>query len=398
MRPRTEALVGLGAMALLGALAAVVANSHRPATPADIDPSTFVAGPGGARGLLEATQRLGIEVRPFRERPIRLQRLGDRPRQLLVILDPSMPISAPELDAFVAFNRSADLLIAGPRAERLMRCFGYRVKRSRFDSVRVSGASATSPRVDAILIPTNERVYTDSSRLADAAPLTCRVPAYRTTTTLLTSPRGPVALRLERQDNGHAVILAADAGLFENSQLRFTDAGTFALGLIAGRYDRVIFEEYHHGFGAAGSLAGATFDWSRHSPWGWAVWQLAVVGLLALLLGAVRFGPAGPGISRRRRSQLEHVRALATALTAARGHDEAIAAIVRGLRRRLAPAALRGRGDWRAWLARLNARAASPSERVAVAKLTSFTHAGQPSTSVLHAANAVEDLWQNLHH
>jgi len=80
----------------------------------------------------------------------------------------------------------------------------------------------------------------------------------------------------------HSVTLVSDAGLFRNRSMRETDAGVFALGLIDGKYDRVLFEEYHHGFGAAGSLATATIAWSRHSPWGWAAWQLAAVGVLAI--------------------------------------------------------------------------------------------------------------------
>jgi hypothetical protein len=178
--------------------------------------------------------------------------------------------------------------------------------------------------------------------------------------------------------------------------MRETDAGVFALGLVNGKYDRVLFEEYHHGFGAAGSLATATIDWSRQSPWGWAAWQLAAIGMLALLFGAVRFGPAIPGIVRVRRSPVEHVRALATALSAAKGHDEAIAAMVRGLRRRLAPPALRARGDWHAWLAQLGAHAASAKEREAIATLNQLTQPGQPPSSVLRAATAVEDVWQNI--
>lgn len=398
MRPRTEALIGFGALALLGLIAAIAGSSRRPVTSPVADPSTFLAGPGGSLALLEATQRLGIDVRRFRDRPLRLQRLADRPRQLLVILDPTQPITAPELDQLVRFNRSADLLIAGRHAEKLLRCFGYEMHGRLFDSVPVKELGATAPRVDGSLEPTHERVFTDSSRAFDAFRTTCQVPAYRTVTTLLTSPRGLVAVRLERQDNGHLIILAADAALFENRQLRNTAAGTFALALMAGHYDHVVFDEYHHGYGASGSLFRATMTWSYHSPWGWAAWQLTIVGVLALLFGAVRFGPALPGIVRRRRSPLEHVRALATALSAAHGHDQAIAAMVRGLRRRLAPAGLRSRGDWHAWLEQLTHRAMSPSERQALTTLTSLTRAGQPADSVLQAANAVEDLWQTLQH
>ncbi len=63
------------------------------------------------------------------------------------------------------------------------------------------------------------------------------------------------------------------------------------------------------------------------------------VGVIALLFGAVRFGPPRPAIPRKRRSPLEHVRALATALAAAHGHDVAVATIIRGL----APPTLPGR-------------------------------------------------------
>lgn len=396
MRPRTEALVGLGVLCLLGVAAAILGESNADTVDQDARPATFLAGPEGSRGLLEATRGLGIDVRRFRQRPRELAKLADSSRQLLVILDPSAPISAPELTLFLQFNKSADLLLAGRGADHLMRCFGYRVEQKLFDSVKVLGLGAKAPLVNATLVATHKPTYTDSSRQSDVAPTTCKVPTFQSVTPLLVSPRGLVAIRLERADTHRSVILVADAGLFRNRALRDTDAGIFALGLVDGRYDRVIFEEYHHGFGAAGSLATATIAWSRQSPWGWAAWQLAAIGMLALLFGAVRFGPAIPGIVRARRSPLEHVRALATALSAAKGHDEAIAAMVRGLRRRLAPPALRARGDWHAWLAQLGSHAASPTEREALATLNQLTQPGQPPSSVLRAANAVEDVWQNI--
>ncbi len=396
MRPRTEALIGLAAICLLGVGVAILGESNATRVDRDARPSTFLAGPEGSRGLLEATRGLGIAVRRFRQRPRELARLADSSRQLLVILDPTAPVSAPELMLFLQFSKSADLLLAGKGADHLMRCFGYRVDRKVFDSVAVMGLAGKAPRVNATLVATRQPTWTDSSRESDVAPTRCTVPAIQSATPLLVSPRGLVAIRLERADVHRSVILVADAGLFRNRALRNTGAGIFALSLVDGRYDQVIFEEYHHGFGDAGSLATATIAWSRQSPWGWAAWQLAAVGLLALLFGAVRFGPAVPGIVRARRSPLEHVRALATALSAARGHDEAIAAMVRGLRRRLAPPALRARGDWHAWLAQLGSHAVSPKEREALATLNRLTQPGQPPASVLQAANAVEDVWQNI--
>lgn len=397
MQPRTEAFIGLGTVCLLGALAAILGSRGVVQTSDDLRPSTFLSGPQGSRGLMEATRAIGIDVRRFRQRPQELRKLADSTRQLLVILDPSAPISSPELKQFLAFGASADLLIAGRHAESLMRCFGYKVDWKLLDSVRVLGLGVRAPLVNATLTQTRAATFTDSSRTTDVASTSCSVPAYVAETPLLASPRGLIAIRLERADNHHLITLVADPALFRNRALRDTDAGVFALGLMSGRYDRVLFEEYHHGFGAAGSLASTTIEWSRGSPWGWAVWQLAAVGLLALLFGALRFGPAIPGIVRTRRSPLEHVRALATALSAAKGHDESIGAMVRGLRRRLAPPALRARGDWHTWLAQLDHRAASVAEREALITLQQLTEPGQPPSSVLQAANAVEDVWQSIH-
>ncbi len=398
MQPRTEALIGLAAVLLLGSAAAVLGSRGVVQESADLRPSTFLAGPQGSRALLEATRALGVEIRRFRQRPKELSRLVDSSkRQLLVILDPSTPLSPPDQALLLKFGQSADLLLAGRHDDDLMRCFGYKVEWKLLDSTAVLGLGVPAPRLNAYLLQTHEASYTDSSRSMDALRSSCTVPKFRSVTPLLATARGLVAIRLEREDTPHSVILVADPALFRNRVMRDTDAGLFALGLIDGHYDRVIFEEYHHGFGASGSLANATIAWSLTSPWGWAVWQLAAVGLLALLFGAVRFGPAIPAILRTRRSPLEHVRALATALSAAKGHDEAIGAMVRGLRRRLAPPALRTRGDWHAWLAQLDHRAASTGEREALARLNQLTKPGQPPSSVLQAANAVEDVWQNIH-
>jgi hypothetical protein len=393
MRPRTEALVALAGFAVIATLVFL----RRPHVTVDRHiPSTFLTDPGGARGLLEAMQRVGIDVFRFRERPTELKSLPQRPEELFAILDPSAPLSPVEVSQVMQYHKSHDLLIAGAQSENIMKCFGYRVNERRFDSIRVAGP-VTTAFVHASLIATSESSHVDSTRRADLGLIRCAVPAMARVDTLLASSRGAVMLRLE-ETSGRIVILVADASLLSNHALRDTDAGPFVLGLFVSHYKRVVFDEYHHGHGAAGSLAGETLEWSEHSPWGWALWQLAGVGVIALVFGAVRFGPALAGIPRKRRSALEHVRALATALSASHGHDEAIGAIVRGLRRRLSPPSLRTRGDWREWLAQRTRKAVAPAEQQALASLVPLTQPGQPPTSVLQAADAVEDLWQSLRH
>jgi hypothetical protein len=101
-------------------------------------------------------------------------------------------------------------------------------------------------------------------------------------------------------------------------------------------------------------------------------------------------------IDRKRRSPLEHVRALATALRAARGHDVAVKLLVRGLRRRLSRDGRLTRDPVDRWVAQLQDRVRTPRARAAVARLGAFTRPGASAEDVLAAANAVEEVWQEL--
>ena len=53
---------------------------------------------------------------------------------------------------------------------------------------------------------------------------------------------------------GRAVTVVADDRLFRNRTLRNTSAGELVLGLVVPRYRRVVVDEFHHGYQAAGSL------------------------------------------------------------------------------------------------------------------------------------------------
>jgi hypothetical protein len=236
----------------------------------------------------------------------------------------------------------------------------------------------------------------DSSDVADGRIITCAIPtAVGVDTLLTTAGRRPVAIALT-YETGRRVVLVADDRLFSNRSLRETAAGPFALGLVVPRYRTVVVDEWHHGYVGGGSLAGATLDWSLRSPWGWAVWQVALVGLLGLFSASVRFGPVRMAIERRRRSPLEHVRALATALAAARGHDVAVRLMIQGLRRRLSATGRAAQGDLDAWLEGLASSLRSERGRAALTQLTQFTRRQPSADEVLLAANEVETLWEDL--
>lgn len=394
MRPRTELALAIGIVFVLGIV--VTAIGSRGARPEDEDVrrSTYLAGPFGARGYAEAAEALGIRVSRHRGRTRALDALGAAdPGAVYAVLDPAAPLSP--LDGLALTEAAAQggsLLLAGRGAASAMACYGYAPTAAPGRSALLHGDTVD---VWGVLTRLPDSVARRRALLEDGSDITCGPIPARAETLLAALDGTPVALRLA-PDAGGTVTVVADGGLFANRALRETGAGEFALGLIAGRASRLIVDEYHHGFGPGGGMLAALRTWLGNSPWGWAVLHLAAVSILALLAGAVRFGPARHVISRRRRSALEHVRALANALAAARGHDEAVALLVRGLRRRLARPGERLRGDAREWLSELGARVTSPASQVAVATLQSLSRGPADADGVLRAAHAVEDVWQDL--
>lgn len=400
MRPRVEIIIALVVVAAL-ALAAGMLGLRRRAAPDDFRRSTFLAGPFGAKGYAEVLKQFDVRIDRFRQRSAMLGQLstGNR-RPLLAVLSPTW-FDGVEARSLVRFAQRGDLLLAGYTASLAMQCFGYDVDvRGEEDSIplyRPGSPGETRPIVytrDMVLSQRMVKSVEDSSDLSAGTTLTCKVqePA-RVDTLLVTGGGRPAALRLTLPKSG-SVTLVADGLMFSNRKMRETDAGLFTVRLAAS-YDRVIFDEFVHGFGPSGSLFGAAIQWSLHSPWGWFGWQLIGFGLLALLAGAVRFGAPRKLIDRKRRSPLEHVRALATALKAAKGADVAVDLMVRGLRRRLSAGAPPTRGELRSWLQELAANVRTPRSKQAVTTLLNLTRRASPE-QVLRAANAVEDVWQDL--
>jgi hypothetical protein len=304
---------------------------------------------------------------------------------------PFSPLDALHIRRFALAGGS--LLLAGSGAVPAMQCFGYAVAPlpggralAGDDTLRVGTMLHAAPSAP----PRRGVLLDDGSAVACPA-----VPIAGTDTVLAATTGQPIVLRLV-PDSGGTVILVADGTLFGNRVIRTTAGGELALGLVANRWTALLVDEYHHGFGPSGGMLQAVGRWSASSPWGWAIWQLGVVGVLALLAGAVRFGPPRRVIERRRRSPLEHVRALATALAAARGHAVAIGLLVRGLRRRLARPGEPVRGDPRAWLDGLALRVRTPVSRAAVATLQTLTRGPSDADAVRRAALAVEDLWEDM--
>lgn len=400
MRPRTELVAGAALLAVLVLVAAILGRARRPADLGDRRLSTYLTGPDGARGLADALGRLGTETPRWRGRVRQLvEALQNRPEpRALALLDPGQGLEPTEIALLARWHAepaAGDLVLVGPGAAGLMECFGWDTGDL---AVRPHPVAPPGQSPDSAAARATVFLEEDFSAFGEDRPdRLCEPPPVARVDTLLVSDDGRLAaLRLVRDDNGRAVTLVGDPDLFRNRALRESSTGPDVLAMVAGRYRSVTFLESVHGFGQQGSLWGAVFAWSARSPWGWAAWQLAIVGLLALFASAVRFGPVRRVIERRRRSPLEHVEALAAALSAARGHDVAVRAMVRGLRRRLVPGRAPG-GDPVPWLEDLSSRLPEGRPRAAAGALLTLTAPGQPASAVLAAGQTVEDLWEELH-
>jgi hypothetical protein len=420
MRPRTELAIAVAASAVLVALAFTGGVRVRSDDDLDLRASSFNAGREGARALADVAERLGMTVTRWRARPQRLAAwigaLGDTTagEVTVVVLGPAAAIAREERAAFLGLTtqrRGAGLVLAGREVGALVDCLGYRIVPSFLDSSRV-GAPATNvdssaPFAHDYFAPgppdwSGDEDEGEDVGFAGQRTHACPTLIVEAADTLLVNARGhAVMLQLTMAPHGRAVVLLSDAALVRNRSLRTgaTVTATAILEAVLPREGHVVFDEFHQGYAEGGSMAAVVLDWSRRNPLGWMVWQWVAVGLIALLAGAFRFGPVRASIRRDRRSSLEHVRALATALAASHGHRTAVGAMVRGLRRRLAPghaAAPRTGDDWRQYLADLRAHAPNPQVQANAAQLERLADHPESDTAVLRAANAVEDLWHSL--
>jgi hypothetical protein len=167
----------------------------------------------------------------------------------------------------------------------------------------------------------------------------------------------------------------------------------------------VIVDEYHQGFGRdEESEVSIVWDWLLSSPVGWALLQILAIALVWLAVQAVRFGPALAVIARRRRSPLEHVEALSAGLETAGAANTAVERVVAGLQRRLSRAGSMPTNtkQMESWLRALELGMRGAQGRAAVTRLRHLITERTGGTAsenarVLATAQAVEDVWEELH-
>ncbi len=403
MRPRTELALACGAFFLLLLLA--VATGRRTNISTDQRASSTVTGPTGTRALAEVFEATGGRVTRWTRR---LQRL-DSARATgatIVVMQPVVALSAEDALHLLELQQAGThLLVTGGNTGVLLRCLGYDVDVRVRDSARVRGPSGRE-RVGTwttlVTVPDTARTIVGDMGERVACPSLAAAPPEPL---LRTTDDSLVAVIMSGTDGSGSITVLATPSLLSNRGLQTTEIPEFLVGAMRARSDHLIFDEFHQSSGGGGgSMATVALAWSATNPLGWMMWQLLIVGLLAFLATGLRFGPVRARIERQRRSPLEHVKALATALGASKGHDVAVAALVRGLRRRLAATSGEarrrglGRDTWRAWLDALPQRMTDPAQRALAERLVRLGAPGQTDAAVYTAAHTVEDVWEALHH
>lgn len=396
---------------------ALWAANRRPTQESDFDQraSTYLSGPTGSKALNEVLSRLGRPVERRRTSLLNLATERAHRPAILVLLDPGIPLQDAELEQVVRYVRGGGAVLATGDGAGVTRCSGWRTQPAGISS---DSMDVRSPDLG-LHLPWTQRVLTavtpgtsgrsrldalrkgaeEGSRLGICSTLL----PFAVDTVVAALTTRPVVLRL-RYRGGGTITLAADPGWFTNKVWRDTDVPVVALPLLTPRAERpgrVVWDEYHQGFGFGeqGSFADRTWSWLLSSPAGWAILQLIAVALVWLAMTAVRFGPARSVIERRRRSPLEHLEALGAGLESANDADTAIRRLALGLRRRLSRTGHLSDGNVVPWLEGLELAMRGPQGRAAVRclhQLLTVRDRGDRPARVLHAAQAVEDVWEEL--
>ena len=310
-------------------------------------------GAGGARLLHDMQQRLGWRVERSHD-PIGSPLPTDA---VYAVLDPPLPLTSGEVHTLLqAVRAGAGLLVVVPRDGALADSLGITRGTSGgkmypadeapagfcADSLnRVGLINWTDGRVQSWWLRSELRpavVFTHV--LADSGASTTRPSRTPNGERGGVSTLGPVPAMAGYTLGRGRVVAVADPDLLRNDVLRVCrwNAGPTASRalewLAVGANRHLIFAEYYQDPAMEANPMRASGRALLVEPWGRAIMVLSIAGLV--LLAAMGMRPLSPLPHEivRRRSPLEHARALARAYESAGASRLAARYLVRGLRRR----------------------------------------------------------------
>jgi len=313
----------------------------------------------GAAALFELSERLGW--RPTR-RMVDTIPLGDTTSVHLILDPPIPPSEAQTHEVLDRVRRGAGLIFvlgSGPLADSL-------------------GLGSSVPRAGSVIGTAQILLSASGELIADSVDqcdkrgeslLTDGLPFWPDGKTRILSlrwkgaqPAGSRTLALVRTVSGVAgnelpavigfplergrVVVASDPDLLRNDVLRVCrwGADVAAVRMLeyasedapgGGRRDRLVFDEYHQGYGEQPGTIRGIMSYLERTRSGHLVLQLAGAGLLLLFAVGPRLLVPRPAERIERRSPLEHVEALARAYRAVGATRTATARLLHGVRRRV---------------------------------------------------------------
>jgi hypothetical protein len=321
---RLTAALAIGIFLILSIVLASLSSQQRNDTFMQ-RPSTFFTDVSGARALFLVTKQLVAATEQWR-RPIHLLPLPDAAGSASTIITagPTRPLAASEAEHLQRWlNAGGQLVLLTANGWPLRRRVAAGELEIREESVDdIGGGETFLSRYAPGLHWTKPGQINTGRVIGQSVPdgeiiLTWRRGFATTGAAKVIALAGSTALAVEIPVGQGRIIAIADPTMASNGALRSSDNAVWLISLATGwRRGKILFDEYHHGFGqkrGATELTRAFFL----TPWGWYVLQVVVAGLLYIFGYRRRFGRIREMAQPDRASPLELVEARAGVLRAA---------------------------------------------------------------------------------
>ncbi|HEY2849176.1 MAG TPA: DUF4350 domain-containing protein [Gemmatimonadaceae bacterium] len=313
--------------------------------------STYSTSPMGARIFYETIQKFGWTAVRW-ESPD----LPPDSTAVFAVLDPPLSLRATEVHALLQRVRAGGALFVmlGDGATLLGDSLHMRVGDGRFRVERARAESEGCPATKGTFL--NGRFLTTlwPGDRVTLSSIVSRGPRPDSTTLFIDLDPQSAA---ERDHLRHSaagfpygrgrIVVGSDPDVLRNDAIRNCTYGLDVaamqmLGYLGNsRSHRIIFDEYHQGYGSQPGTMNAIGSYLVGVASGRTLLQLLAAGLVLLIAAAPRLIPPQDAERVERRSPLEHVDALGRAYAQVGATRSATARLLRGVRRRVAGGAVR---------------------------------------------------------
>ncbi|MEO7041087.1 MAG: DUF4350 domain-containing protein [Gemmatimonadaceae bacterium] len=309
--------------------------------------SSYVTGAGGTRAIYDVLKRLGFSVER-NEKPLSTEPDSN---STYLLFNPAQPLTATEQSHLLAAVRRGTILVFTMDCDALADSLGFETTTPldgffTLSRTHVAGGNPKPPTVQdprAIFQAAFPISITVASTSKESSQTFLWLePAEGSKRAQLDSAQQSALVIGHRVGRGYAIAVAP-AQIVINQAVReprsaiaivraIQFADTLAWQQPGSR--KIVFDEYHHGFGKHADMVAAIERGLTQTPLGRVTLELVAAALILLLAFAVRpLAPVSvPPVSRR--SPLEHVGALAYAYSQVNAKALGTRRLIHGLRRR----------------------------------------------------------------